>query len=768
MNRRFAVIGAVAVLGLAIAPKGADAARTGRVSARGVVTSVTPASATVSPGTAATSLPSAATAALGAGARYRRVSDVVREALAAASVNRSGPVTAAAVDSRLLRLASDATAYLDADNRLLFIDDFGPAPEKSAASDEFATDPVLAPIEAPPQASTGAEPVTANGVVLPGSGTFALNSRLGSTKTIYLDFDGYTGAGPAWAVGAQPFAPYDFDGLPGLSASDEDAIRRIWQAVAEDYAPFDVNVTTQLPTPDRLYKTAPSDVTYGSTAVITPTRLSTGTCTGSCTGVAYVGIFGVQGADANYSPAWAFAGNSSQTSAQSVADTISHEVGHNFDLSHDAVSPCTPGSFLCSYYTGHGSGSSSWGPIMGSPYLKTYTQWSKGEYLNPSNTEDDVAIIGGKTGYLVDASNSIGNAVSLPTDESVTTDQIIGFNGDVDYFSIPVTTGYLRAFINRSSNGSDLYARLAILNSAGTELTFGILQSGTGGWLEVTGLAPAMYYVSVAGSSLGSPQNGFSSYASSGFYNVAAQTFATPSTPGSPSLVATGSQALTAAWAGSATMSPLAPITYAVSLCDAVSAVCSAPIDTTATSLVLTSPTPTGSYVARVNARHIAGRVSANATSAAATVLTAPIAPTPFSLSFNELTDTVTIAWAGEQQFAPVVVTGRTLTVVNRSTGLTVLSDPSIPATGSRNFTTLLADVWLDASIRIDASIVSPTGSPPPSSLPFSWPAVSPFGSVFLGRPPAPQAAGPAGGLRQSAPQSVGTTVPGRPAAPQA
>ena len=220
-------------------------------------------------------------------------------------------------------------------------------------------------------------------------------------------------------------------------------------------------------------------------------------------------------------------------------------------------------------------------------------------------------------------------------------------------------------------------------------------------------------------------------------------------------MAATGSQALTAAW--SASTGTGAAITYAVSLCESVSAVCGTPIDTSATSIVLTPPTPSGSYFARINARYVPGGVSANATSAAATVLTAPIAPTPFSLSFNELADTVTIAWAGEQQFTPVVVTGRTLTVVNRSTGLTLLTQ-SIPATGSLNFTTLLADVWLDASI------VSTTGSPSP----WSSSAPSPIGSVFLGRLPAPQAAGPAGGTRQSAPQSVGTTVPGRPAAPQA
>ena len=698
----------------------------------------------------AMSAPPGATFGVG-GTGFRRVADVVRQVgLARGSVAR-------ALDPDLVALADDPTAFLDANDRLLYIDRFEAPPV--AGSADIAPDMVPAP-----------GPQIAQGVYLPPANTFALNSRPGSTKTIFLDFDGYTVTGTAWnnhydrpappypyppSPNSAGVAPYDYDGIPGRSATDELYIRAIWQAVADDYAAFDVNVTTQQPTDDALFRSSAADTTYGSIAVITPDKwlAPSNICGSGCGGVAYVGVFG-QINDEYYAPAWVFA--SSSSSWTSVADTISHEVGHNLGLDHDGlsgVSSCPSAS----YFGGNGSGTGSWGPIMGSPFGRQYSQWSKGEYTCANNFQDDVAIIGAKTGIVPDESSSFGNAVAIPTTELPTADQVVGSAGDLDYFSITATGGYLKVTLTRTVNGTSLYPRFSILNSVGTELAVGFLTSTTSGSLELTGLSPGTYYVSVTGSGSGTPQTGFSNYGSLGYFNVAAQTFATPSTPGSPSLVATGSQALTASWTASTTLSPLAPITYAVSLCDAVSAVCSTPVDTTATSLILTSPTPTGSYVARVNARHIAGRVSANATTAAATVLTVPIAPTPFSLSFNELNNTVTIAWAGEQQFAPVVVTGRTLTVVNRSTGLTELNQ-SIPATGSLNFTTLLADVWLDASI------VSTTGSPSP----WSSSAPSPVGSVFLGRLPAPQAAGPAGGPRSSAPQSAGATAPGRPAAPQA
>ncbi|WP_216905048.1 zinc-dependent metalloprotease, partial [Synechococcus sp. CCY 9618] len=76
----------------------------------------------------------------------------------------------------------------------------------------------------------------------------------------------------------------------------------------------------------------------------------------------------------------------------SAAATASHEVGHTLGLTHD-------GAGSTEYYAGHGgTGPTSWGTILGAPYLgddENLTQWSKGEYYGANNSQDDLAVITG-------------------------------------------------------------------------------------------------------------------------------------------------------------------------------------------------------------------------------------------------------------------------------------------------------------------------------------------------------------------------------------
>ena len=95
---------------------------------------------------------------------------------------------------------------------------------------------------------------------------------------------------------------------------------------------------------------------------------------------------------AYYSPALVYYENLANGQPRYVAEAASHEAGHNLSLSHDATGSS-------SYYSGHGSGAVSWGPLMGTGYNRNVSQWSRGEHSDASNTQDDTGIPRSKVKY---------------------------------------------------------------------------------------------------------------------------------------------------------------------------------------------------------------------------------------------------------------------------------------------------------------------------------------------------------------------------------
>ena len=111
-----------------------------------------------------------------------------------------------------------------------------------------------------------------------------------------LDFDGHSvNSTSAWgAFDAQPYDP-DGNGVE-FTAGEQAAIALVWAQVAEDYAPFDIDVTTE-----------PFDTQDVTTvhAVITESTQVDGSDMPHPNGggVAYVGVFGEWYFPAYYSPA---------------------------------------------------------------------------------------------------------------------------------------------------------------------------------------------------------------------------------------------------------------------------------------------------------------------------------------------------------------------------------------------------------------------------------------------------------------------------------
>lgn len=375
-----------------------------------------------------------------------------------------------------------------------------------------------------PASSAGRDLGIVDGGLVPDSQTFTLHSRPGALRTIYLDFDGATLVGTAWNSNGNTITapPFDIDGVPGTFSSTElQRIQYIWQRVAEDYAPFDVDVTTQVPPADALTRTTTSDTVYGTTALITT---AAGVYSCSCGGVAYLGIFDLEDSTNFYKPALVFYDMLGPGDEKYIAEAISHEVGHNGGLDHDGTS--TTG-----YYQGQGT----WAPIMGVGYYKSLVQWSKGEYSGANNREDDLAVMQGNglTLRVDDYGNSPSTATPLTggvTSGTVTTYTLAGVissASDVDVVSFSAgSVGVVTATLVPATRSPNLDAVVALLGSGGGVLATANPATSLGASLTFTLPAPGTYYVSVRGTGYLDPlTTGYSSYGSLGNYQL---TLATP------------------------------------------------------------------------------------------------------------------------------------------------------------------------------------------------------------------------------------------------
>ena len=239
-----------------------------------------------------------------------------------------------------------------------------------------------------------------------------LQGRPGSANVLYLDFWGGTLNDSYWNANYTSNAPieytaFDQDGDPGsFTDTERYSIWLAWRETIEDFAPFDINITT-----DRsIYEAAA--VTNRSRMIITTTKNWYSSTAG---GVAVVDSFDD---DKEFTKvAWAW-----NLLDVSLGMTISHEAGHQMSLGHDGIDSEI-------YYIGH----ESWGPIMGAPFGKPYVQWSKGDYPGANQNEDDVVKVSEKLGLISDeAGDDFANAtlLNLPVNE---TKGVIGF-GDTDTY----------------------------------------------------------------------------------------------------------------------------------------------------------------------------------------------------------------------------------------------------------------------------------------------------------------------------------------------
>ncbi len=365
-----------------------------------------------------------------------------------------------------------------------------------------------APAESPPVA--GIEPTD------PGpfdtSEAFLLHSRPGANRVIYLDFDGHVDDTPGnWKDGASA-PPYNIPNSNPATFSTEERNRiiEIWQRVAEDYSMYDIDVTTEEPDIEALRKTAPGDSAYGIRVVIGGSGNDWfGSNVG---GVAIVGSFDA----GNDLPCWVFPAGSGYT-AKNVAEAASHEAGHTLGLLHDGIEGGA------SYYAGQGN----WAPIMGNSYNKPISQWSRGEYADANNTEDDLAVMltQGAVYRPDDHGGTMATATKVGTDSgSATIDGVIERRSDIDFFRVEATGGPLTIDATPAPSGANLRIEVKLYNGGGQLLQTATAADTTNGTQPVTlsrSVAAGIHYISIDGIGNGNPATtGYSDYASLGQYGL--------------------------------------------------------------------------------------------------------------------------------------------------------------------------------------------------------------------------------------------------------
>lgn len=304
-----------------------------------------------------------------------------------------------------------------------------------------------------------------------------LSSDPGAPATLYLNFMGDFRAD--WFEiqedGAErhmknintPVFDYDNDATQ-FSAAEQQMIRNIFAMVVEDYAPFNINITTVQPqNMDRVLQ-----VNIGG-GFIDWMRYS---------GYASINSF------TNYAPnvVYVFSdqievetgGNVVESFEKMVATTISHEAGHAFGLNHHhTYDP----------YVDYAVGTDEWTPIMGFNLATDRTTWGLGmidrKPLVFNGTtfqipifQYDMDVIGRAENGFGFRADDYGNTFATATQLRspliggglLSAQGLIGSSTDVDAFSFTTAAGGVSIRLEVAALGANLDSRIELYRSNGT------------------------------------------------------------------------------------------------------------------------------------------------------------------------------------------------------------------------------------------------------------------------------------------------------------
>jgi len=315
----------------------------------------------------------------------------------------------------------------------------------------------------------------------------AYHSLPGASYALYLDFDGHYQAN--WLNYRDVVTPvFDLDrDAPTLSANEREAIHTIWASVAEDFAPFNLDVTTEAPSPNEYIK-------YQRVVVGGTTSDWVG---GNEGGIAPLGTFSTsQWQVPGYAFTSGYYDNTIATPGQ-IASIVSHEAGHTFGLSHQSR---FENGVLTETYRKEEDGDS---PLMGNGYTEPAT-WDRGP-SESGEIQDDLDLLSSNVngfGYRPDDHGStigqatvLGNVATSPTLAG-----IVGRNSDVDFFNFTVPSpARIQVDVSAANIAPNIDVALMLFDATGTLIEQQNPDGSQGARVTRT-LATGQYYASVASS----------------------------------------------------------------------------------------------------------------------------------------------------------------------------------------------------------------------------------------------------------------------------
>lgn len=330
------------------------------------------------------------------------------------------------------------------------------------------------------------------------------NSYPKAAPVIFLDFDGHYVTGTSW----------NWNGAftCGPSGMKNTQIEEIFRRVAEDYRPFNINVTTD----STKYWAAPAK--SRARVVLTVTNEWYGSGAG---GVASTGSF----SRGDNTPCFVFT-KLLGYNTKNVAEAAAHEAGHTLGLRHQAVynESCVR---VSDYYAGVGTGEASWAPIMGNGYNRNVTTWHMGTSSRSctsiqSDLEMIINPINGVSYRTDDHANELTTATPLTfVADSLIAEGLIEQPTDNDYFALNVQkTSSFRLEANpysigANNSGANLNVRVALVDANHKEVAK--FESGSKlNKIIDTVLVPGDYYLKVDGSG----GQYFTEYGSLGSYSL--------------------------------------------------------------------------------------------------------------------------------------------------------------------------------------------------------------------------------------------------------